>query len=407
MYRQTEPEHFQVLLFGDTQPRNQTEVNYITEDVVTDLIGSTAAFGVTLGDIVFDDLNVFEPLNQSIALIGIPWYNVIGNHDINLDAPNRNLVNETFERIYGPTYYSFDYGQVHFIVLDNIDWIPASGNQKATYKGRFGDKQLAWVKKDLSQIPESQMVVLMMHIPIKGIEDCQDLYRLIEKRPLCISISGHLHHHEHQFLSENDGWKGTKPHHHLINVTVCGSWWSGQKDERGIPHTTMADGAPNGHSILSLDSVGNYRYEFKAAGRPPEEQMGIRLPYEIESDKTGETDVWVNVYNGNERSTVRMQIDGTTDWVPLERRLEIDPYYQRLFDLEQDVVPPIEPKLTNPKPSTHLWTARLPSNLAPVYHTLHVQTIDMHNQAYTGQKVFRVTGVPGSDRTVVESSASK
>ena len=34
----------------------------------------------------FDDLSVMEPHNQSVALIGIPWYNVIGNHDLNTDA---------------------------------------------------------------------------------------------------------------------------------------------------------------------------------------------------------------------------------------------------------------------------------------------------------------------------------
>ena len=63
-----------------------------------------------LGDIVFDDLSVMEPLNQAIALIGLPWYNVIGNHDLNMDAPNDELSDETFERFYGPAYYSFDHG---------------------------------------------------------------------------------------------------------------------------------------------------------------------------------------------------------------------------------------------------------------------------------------------------------
>ena len=34
-------------------------------------------------------------------------------------------------------------------------------------------------------------------------------------------------------------------HQATINVTVSGSWWCGAPDERGIPHTMMADGAPN------------------------------------------------------------------------------------------------------------------------------------------------------------------
>ncbi len=113
------------MLFGDPQPRDIAEVEYIAHDVVEQIISEhahDAAFGVTLGDIVFDDLSVMEPLNQAIALIGIPWYNVIGNHDLNLDAKDDSLSDETFERIYGPSYYSFDFGPAHFMVLDDVVW---------------------------------------------------------------------------------------------------------------------------------------------------------------------------------------------------------------------------------------------------------------------------------------------
>ena len=86
LYPQEEPQTFQAILFGDTQPRNQQEVDWIAHDVIEELIGTDASFGVTLGDIVFDDLSIMEPLNRTIALLGIPWYNVVGNHDINYDA---------------------------------------------------------------------------------------------------------------------------------------------------------------------------------------------------------------------------------------------------------------------------------------------------------------------------------
>src|SRR5262249_44368416 len=81
-----EPDRFQAILFCDTQPRNQKEIDYISHDVIEDLIGAKAALGVTLGDIVFDDLSLMQPLSRTIALLSIPWYNVIGNHDINRDA---------------------------------------------------------------------------------------------------------------------------------------------------------------------------------------------------------------------------------------------------------------------------------------------------------------------------------
>ncbi len=183
---------------------------------------------VTLGDIAFDNLSTFKTLNQSIALIGIPWYNVIGNHDINLDAKSRTEINETFEETYGPSYYSFDYGQVHFVVLDNIDWAsPSEKNPRYRYEPRFGKQQLEFLKKDLSLIPKSQMLVLLMHVPIISVKDKSDFFELIKDRPYCVSVSGHTHDHRHLFLGKKEGFPGTKKHHHIVNVTVSGSWWSG------------------------------------------------------------------------------------------------------------------------------------------------------------------------------------
>ncbi|MGI9518332.1 MAG: metallophosphoesterase N-terminal domain-containing protein, partial [Pirellulaceae bacterium] len=110
LYSQEEPDKFQTILFGDTQSRNAQEIDYMNRSVIPELIGSQAAFGVTLGDIMFDDLSLYPYHNQSVAMIGIPWYNVLGNHDLNRDTSERRISNETFERWYGPTYYSFDYG---------------------------------------------------------------------------------------------------------------------------------------------------------------------------------------------------------------------------------------------------------------------------------------------------------
>ncbi|MEZ6066937.1 MAG: calcineurin-like phosphoesterase family protein [Planctomycetaceae bacterium] len=274
LYRQEEPESFQAILFGDPQPRDQKEVDWISHDVIEELVGTKAAFGVTLGDIAFDNLETFESLNRSIALLGIPWYNVMGNHDINYDSPNRRQANETYERVYGPSYYSFDYGPVHFIVVDDIEWTVQPETGKKFYQAGLGAAQLDFIKADLAGIPPEQMVVLMMHIPLIEVRDRLELYRMIEQRPFCISISGHTHYHEHVWIKRDDGWEGPEPHHHIINVTVCGSWWSGAPDERGIPHTTMKDGAPNGYSIISFDGV-EYRLDYRAAGRSPDYQMEI------------------------------------------------------------------------------------------------------------------------------------
>ncbi len=390
LYEQKEPEQFRAILFGDPQPRNQTEVDYIAHDVVEELIGSDASFGVTLGDIVFDDLDVFVPLNKTVALIGIPWYNVIGNHDINLDAKNDKENDETFESIYGPAYYSFDYGQVHFLVLDDIEWYHPTPGGKGRYRGGLGDEQMSFIRNDLAIIPDDQLVVLLMHVPLVDVRDRTELYRLIEKRPFCISVSGHTHHHEHRFITKEDGWLGPEPHHHIINVTVSGSWWSGAPDERGIPHMAMADGAPNGYSIISFDGT-NYKLDFKAAGRSADYQMQIHAPEVVAVDKLNETSVFVNVFNGSERSKVEMRVGRTGQWVAMEHIREVDPLLKKVYEAEAKVIgdPANWRKMSKPKASTHLWKATLPETSAGT-HLIEVRETDMHGRATTSQRVIRI-----------------
>ena len=386
LYPSNEPENFQVLLFGDPQPRNKQEVDYISHDVIAQLIGNdSATFGVTLGDIAFDNLDTFEPLNQSIAMIGIPWHNVIGNHDLNLDGKIRKHINETFEATYGPTYYSFDYGQVHFVVLDNIDWQTRDGRQR--YLANFGERQREFLKKDLELIPDSQMVVLLMHVPFLSCKDHQEMFRLIEKRPFCVSISAHRHVHSHHFFGEDEGWKGDKKHHHIVNVTVSGSWWSGAKNDRGIPHSTMTDGAPNGYSIMSFEE-GRYLMDFRGAGIPASEQMLIQISDEVEAGSSAE--FHVNVYNGSSKSKVEFAVDSSGDWQTIEQKEALDPNFVRMRKLESQVKPPIQPKLKSPKPSSHLWAGKLPADLKTGTHLLRVRTTDMHDRVFYGQRSFRV-----------------
>lgn len=390
LYEQKEPDEFRAILFGDPQPRNQKEVDFIAHDVVEELIGTDASFGVTLGDIAFDNLETFGALNRTIALVGIPWYNVIGNHDINYDAADDRRSDETFERVYGPPYYSFDYGQVHFIVLDDIEWYFPEKGGKGKYRGGLDADQMEFIKNDLAMIPADQMVVLMMHIPLEGIENRQELYRMIEKRPFCISISGHTHHHEHRYITKEDGWMGPEPHHHIINVTVCGSWWSGAPDERGIPHTTMADGAPNGYSIIRFDG-NKYALDFKAAGRPADYQMEIDAPEHVTPEKLGETTVYVNVFNASPKSKVEMSLDGS-DWIAMQHSREIDPKYQAVYDAESAVLAKSKAfrQLPKPKASSHLWKAKLPAAAADGSLLLRVRATDVNGKTHRSQRVIRV-----------------
>jgi len=389
MYPQKEPDQFKAILFGDPQPRDQQEIDYIAHDVIEELVGTDASFGVTLGDILFDDLSLFESQARSIALLGIPWYNVVGNHDINYDAPNDAISDETFERHFGPTYYSFDHGPVHFIVLDDIEWYVEDVQSKGRYRGGFGAKQIEFVKNDLALIPDDQLVVLLMHIPLDEVHDRTGLYRLIEQRPFCMSVSGHTHYHQHRMITREDGWMGPEPHHHIVNVTVSGSWWSGTPDERGIPHTICKDGTPNGYSIISFDGT-EYRLDYKAAGRPADYQMQIDAPEVVATADTTETVVTANVFNATPKSVIEMRV-GSGDWVKMSSTIRPDPTYQRLYDQEELVTDKPWRKLPTPKDSSHLWEAMLPGGLASGSHMIEVRASNVFGKTYTGRRIIRVT----------------
>ncbi len=389
LYRQSEPSKFRAVMFADPQPRNIAEVEYVTHDVVEKLVGIDAAFGVTLGDIAFDNLETFAPQNAAIGLIGIPWYNVIGNHDLNLDSPDDHHSDETYHAVFGPNYYSFDYGPTHFMVLDDVEYLGAG----KSYRGGIGPTQMQWIENDLAMVPKDQLVVLMMHIPLINVEDRQELYRLIEQRPNVISISGHTHYQEHVFLTEKDGWKGAKPHHHTINVTVSGSWWQGAPNDVGIPNATMRDGAPNGYSIFTFDGT-KYSIEFRAAGSPNEHQMNIYAPEESARADAANATVTANVFGASERSKVEIRLDDGP-WVPMEKVLKPDPVYAAQFARDQALQRPWRP-LPAPMQSPHLFEVSLQHLFAgqqPYWgsHTIEVRETDMFGKLHTAKRIIRLT----------------
>ena len=391
LQRHEEPDQFKAIMFGDPQPRNVKEVEYIAHDVVEQIVAEEAhgaAFGVTLGDIAFDDLSTFKPLNQAIALIGIPWYNVIGNHDLNYEAPNDRLSDETFEDHYGPAYYSFDHGPTHFLVLDDVTWVAAHDGQRAHYHGGLGEEQMQFIRNDLALIPEDQLVVLMMHVPLTSVDDRQDLYRLIEKRPATVSISAHTHYLEHRFIGKEDGWQGAEPHHHIVNVTVCGSWWRGQPDERGIPHATMSDGGPNGYSILEFDG-NDYKFSLYPAGRPADYQMNIYVPESVKRSDLATTVVLANVFAASEKTQCTLKV-GESPWKPMEQITIDDPAYLAEQARELKLTDRTWTELPKAHSTPHMYRGMLPTELPVGTHMLEIKSIDADGQEISDHRVIRI-----------------
>lgn len=392
LLKNNENKKFSTLFFGDTQARGFKEANYIFQDVVEELIGTDATFGVSLGDIVADDPELMNYVAAGIGQIGIPWYNIFGNHDSDREAEKNDERDDTFEKFFGPSTYAFEYGEVVFIGLNNIYF-----NPEGKYKPHFTDEQLVFVDNYLKLVPENKLVVLMMHAPLVACDNRENMYRLLETRKHTFSISGHVHEQINLFVDEEMGWKGSEPHHHLINATVCGSWWCGLNDELGIPHATMNDGAPNGYSIIAFDG-NKYGVQFKAARRPENYQMNIYLPEEIEKSSLDTTSVLVNVFAGSERSLVEMSIDNG-NWIKLKNFKTIDPEILRMHQLSPFLNEKVKGQpldeifgftMDSPSISHHMWQAKLPAEILPGTHKVTLRTTDMYNKTYIAHRIFRV-----------------
>ncbi|MCZ6711562.1 MAG: calcineurin-like phosphoesterase C-terminal domain-containing protein, partial [Gammaproteobacteria bacterium] len=280
LIKREEPSRFEVILFADTQPQTEVELDFIRDDVIAELIGTSASFGMTMGDIMFDEMSLFPRYNALVSKVGIPWYNVPGNHEINLLAADDRYALETFKRYFGPPYYAFEFAQALFVVLDNIEYQgngesdPGDVRGNGGYIANFGKRQLAWLKEELKHVPEERLVFLAMHAPLAtylndgpGVTtaDRRELFKLLAGRPNLYAVAGHTHTTEHRYFGEDDGFRGPGKLHHHVLATVSGSWWSGPFDPRGIPTTDQRDGTPNGYHVLEVQGT-DLSVRYKAAG---------------------------------------------------------------------------------------------------------------------------------------------
>jgi hypothetical protein len=415
-----EPSRFDVLMFADPHAGSPAEIGFIRDDVVNALIGTKAAFGITMGDIMSDDLSHYGRYNRIIGQLGVPWYNVVGNHDLNLDAPGGKYSRETFKQTFGPRHYAFEYGGTLFLMLDNVEYFGAHSNRpnnNCDYEGRFGERQLAFVANVLKETPADRLVAVAMHIPLRTDLDPNDpasntadrsaLLALLGGRR-AVSFSGHMHTTEHHYLGSEDGNPGPTPHHHHVLTALSGSWWSGPYDHRGVAVADNHDGTPNGFHILSIDGNG-YTTRYQPAKEPNARQVRIVLDSEfhrsrkendrdlrmsqlvgspIAQDHAGVTDLLVNVFDGGPRTRVMYQI-GERQAVGMERERRPDPFVREVFARNQAT----KKSWVKAEPCSHLWVARLPADLEAGTHCIRVRVTDEYGREHHDHLVLEITGM--------------
>ncbi len=399
-----EAEEFTALIFGDPQPYTLEEIEYFARGVVAEVEGiENVAFGLSLGDLVGNDLDLFKPYRAAVKRVGIPWYNVMGNHDLNFDAPTDELADETYEAHFGPANYAFNYGKVHFIVLDDI--LYPDPRDSSGYWGGFREDQLNFVENDLQFVPEDHLIVLAFHIPLDEAggetyrdEDRERLLGLLERYPRTLSLSAHTHIQRQDYFGAEAGFGRDTPHHEYNVGTTSGDWYSGLLDEEGVPVSTMRDGTPKGYAFLHFD--GNaYTTEYRAAGKPEDHQMEIFHPQVVAHGRNTKAGIYVNFFMGREGDEVRYRVDDG-EWELMERIEEQDPGYEAsvyAWDTATDL-PGGGRRGSNAIPSTHLWRGNIPTRLDAGVHTIEVQATDQFGKMHTGTSSYRLEKLPDSGR---------
>lgn len=398
--KQQESDDFRVVVLGDTQPRDLKEINYLAHDSIQELIGVDAAFGTTLGDLVFDNLAIHKQMNEVIGQIGIPWRHVIGNHDIERDGAISKNGDETLDnwdvrgpytRSFGPSYYAFSWGGAHFVAIDNIRWVD---EEDYYYRTGLGEDQMTFIKNFMNEIDEDELVVFMMHIPWVDStpwldnDEKQELFDILASHPNTLSLAAHTHRHFHRFIEEEDGWAGNDNHHLVSMGTSCGAWWSGAPDEYGIPHSMMRDGTPSGYAYLDIKGT-DYKLTYKAARRPADFQMHLSAPDEVLASDLDIVEVYANVFNALPDASVEMKMGADGDWFPMSHTVEKDPVFKAMRQREHALgnVPWRKANHTNPNPR-HLWKASIPET-EPGTYTIFVRAQDDWH-TYEGRRIIRI-----------------
>ncbi len=392
LYPSEEADEIDVLVFGDTQTRDDKEVFYTARDIIPELLDSDYSFGITLGDIAYDNLTIYEHLTTTLSAVGIPMRYVPGNHDNDYTGNNITDARGTWLRTFGPRYYSFSQGPAHFIVLDDISWI-VEGDSRY-YRTGLGEDQIEFLRNELQRVDKDQLVFILSHIPYEGSTAWQDeeekksFYQILAAHPNTVSMAAHTHRHYHQFIDATQGWPGNSPHHLVSVGTACGAWWTGAPDEFGIPHAMMSDGTPNCYTILHINGT-DWKLEWRAPGKPADYQMHIEAPDMFSSAIPGSMEILANIYNALPSARVRVKIGENGDWTEMKRVVQNDPVRVAVTAREKELGKVPWRNLGNPAPSEHIWTAIYDLNLKPGIYVIEVEATDRWWK-HTGKRLLYV-----------------
>ena len=366
-------ENHTMLMLGDIHLANRTGDRAQFKDFVTDINAYTQTlsgpvYGLTLGDMTWDlywETNSYgykEYLADAQTITGLTIYQTIGNHDHSMYQVGDYNTVEEYKKVVAPTYYSFNVGKVHYVVLDDVECTnkeattDAKGNPcyVRDYEGHLVDQQIDWLKKDLAFVPTSTPLVISMHIPLYTAAGAYNWYD--KKKPYlrehAIALENILkaYHQVHVYTAHT---------HTIYNVdktaenrifehnagSICGTWWWSAHETPGV-HIGQ-DGSPGGYTILKVNGT-DFQWQYKPTGSDVSEQFRTydRNQIHITADKyvpsgnadskksfdpglwataSSENEVYVNVWNWDPSWKVEVSESGTP--LTVTRETQMDPLH--------------------------------------------------------------------------------
>lgn len=173
---------------------DQTE-GQINRNIFSQMQQYRPDFTLFIGDIVNDGHNYedweryfFGPGKD--LLTNTPFYSCLGNHE-----DNASWYYKFFAYDSPRNYYSFDYGDVHFICLDSTDFINKETYPNSSGKMGSGNEQYDFLVRDL-QSTSAKWTIVYFHYPpyVSGgyqVEDLRELCPILEQYGVDLVFNSH------------------------------------------------------------------------------------------------------------------------------------------------------------------------------------------------------------------------
>lgn len=290
---------------GDPQIRNDAEGTKLQQKLAAlkteiDGLGTDLPVHVMVaGDIVFNTMNMHARSKTEFTKLEQPVYYCIGNHDhepmketttIDNDAPSEAV----YISHYGPKYYSFNRGKVHYIVFDNIRF---KGGPDDSHDVFITQEQLDWIEGDLKFVPKNHALVLMSHSPTQtrkagpsSYGNSTALHKLLKGYVNVQILTGHTHYNT---VVQGDGMM-----EHVLG-TICGGFWEGP---------VCLDGALIGYKVFEVDGT-DIKWEYAAIGERRNTQFSVFKNSAIPGPLKRGSELLINVWDWDQAWTVQYSED--------------------------------------------------------------------------------------------------